>query len=274
VEGLEEGRRALGAALEVMQWRSRLRRAVLEQVDDRLLFDEPEVEIGQQDGKLREEWTRAYWDGLDTYAFNDVTYDVYRSDGTPLVPQVCIDFCLDTYERASGRWFRDRSSGPGRTEGFISFADFEGFARRLVPGVARYAEAHPEVFDYLAIGEDDRVPFRHRDDFNAALLRISQQLEEGDIVGIYGLREEDMEYHYHSFLVYAQDPLSGIPTGVALNAGRARVVPVHDAMRNAPRRSLRFRARIRWDWIRARMVEASLLPPEPVPVDPADIAVP
>lgn len=238
---------------DLFAWRLQLRRAVEEQVAENLFFDEPEVEIGQQDGKLREAWSLAYQQGLETYEVNGVSYDVFADDGTPLVPQVCIDFVLDTYERASGRWFRPRGEPPGRTPGFLAFRELEGFERRTVPGVVRWAGEHPEVFDLYEVPAEDRVPYKRGAEFEAAVLRLSAQLQEGDLVVIYGLREEDQAFHYHSFLVHRQHPVSGLPIALALNAGHARVVTLRDAMQNAPQRSIRWRVRPRWEWIRERM---------------------
>jgi hypothetical protein len=121
----------------------------------------------------------------------------------------------------------------------------------------RWAREHPEVFDVYEVPEEDRPPYRSGDEFWASVLRLAPQLREGDILVIYGLREEDMNFHYHSFIVYRQDPVSGIPTALALNAGHARVVTLRDAMQNAPRRSIRYRLRIRWSWLQERMAAQS-----------------
>ena len=260
VAGLDEAAAARERATAVQAWRSQLRRAVETQVAENLFFDEPEVEIGQQDGKLREQWSLAYFGREDTYEFNGVSYDVFDGDGTPMVPQVCIDFCLDTYERASGRWFLPRGQPPGRTEGFIVWNRLDGFARRTVPKVVEWARTNPDVFDLYEVPEDDQAGFEDGVGWEAALLRLSPQLAEGDILVIYGLREEDMNYHYHSVVVHRQDPLSGLPAEVGVNAGHARVVTLRDAMENAPRRSIRYRLRVKWDWIRERMSVRETVP--------------
>jgi hypothetical protein len=268
--GGQEAEAARERAAAVQEWRSRLRRTVETQVAENLFFDEPEVEIGQQDGKLREQWSLAYFSRLETYEFNGVSYDVFDGDGTPLVPQVCIDFCLDTYERASGRWFLPRGEPPGRTEGFIVWNRLDGFARRTVPKVVEWARTNPEVFDLYEVPEEDRVGFEDQAGWEEAMLRLAPQLAEGDILVIFGLREEDMNYHYHTVVVHRQDPLSGLPAEVGVNAGHARVVTLRDAMENAPRRSIRFRLRVRWDWIRERMAqaEAAAAAPEVVVAEP------
>ncbi|MEO1268117.1 MAG: hypothetical protein AAFX99_08465 [Myxococcota bacterium] len=87
-------------------------------VDERLRFDEPRTEEGQQDGMLREVWLRSYAKGRRGYVVNGDWYAVYDRQGRPYVPQVCVDFILDSPERWAGRWWLPKSEPPGRTEGF------------------------------------------------------------------------------------------------------------------------------------------------------------
>ena len=67
-----------------------LQRVVEQQIEEGLPFDEPKTEDGQQDGKLRAEWRRAYLRGDVEYQFNEDTYWVFNREGRPHVPQVCV----------------------------------------------------------------------------------------------------------------------------------------------------------------------------------------
>src|SRR5690606_11641206 len=87
---------------------TRLREVIYEQIAEGLPFDEPKTEYGQQDGKLRQEWLWAYRRGDSRFVFNEDQYHVFDARGRPRVPQVCIDFIRDTYERASGSWYQRR----------------------------------------------------------------------------------------------------------------------------------------------------------------------
>ncbi len=70
----------------------------------------------------------------------------------------------------------------------------------------------------------------------------------GDVVVIYGLRDDE-KLHYHSFFVYESDPVTGMPTLVASNAGRPRIRTWENEMQNAPRRSVFARIRPRLSWL-------------------------
>ena len=93
---------------------AQVRRAIAEQVEEALPFDEPRTEDGQQDGNLRPAWSWAYNQGWDSYRFNEERYAVFDRHGRPLVPQVCIDFITDTLERASGTWWAAHGAGAGQ----------------------------------------------------------------------------------------------------------------------------------------------------------------
>jgi hypothetical protein len=92
------------------------------------------------------------------------------------------------------------------------------------------------------------VPLRNREQFFAALYRDRAQYRRGDIVAILGPRDDD-KLHYHSFIVVASDPVSGMPIEVAANAGRPRIRSWEGEMANAPRRSIFARVRPRQIWL-------------------------
>jgi hypothetical protein len=231
------------------------RRAMLEQIEDSLPFDEPKTEEGQQDGNLRPAWIWAYTHGWDSYKFNEDRYPVFDSRGRPRVPQVCVDFIIDTLERASGTYWRERGGERARVKGQLDFSSLGVGNRRSVGRFVEFAEAHAAWFDVYRLLPDERVPFRQRDRFYQHLSENADRYIPGDIVVIHGYRD-DNELHYHSFFVYEADPVSGMPTLVAANAGRPRIRTWESEMRNAPRRSIRMRVRPRLEWLESVLPSA------------------
>ena len=199
----------------------RLRRSIDQQVREALPFDEPRTEVGQEDGKLRQHWRWAYTRGESSYEFNGDRYYVFSQDGRPRVPQVCIDFITDTLERASGTWWREHGGPRAREVGPLDFDSVELENRRSVDHFTRFAEQAPRWFDVHRLRDDERIPFRRRDDFVRHLVEHRDRYIPGDIVTIYGLRDDE-RMHYHSFFVYDSDPVTGLATLLAANAGAAR----------------------------------------------------
>ena len=93
-----------------------------------------------------------------------------------------------------------------------------------------------------------RVPFRNRGAFFAALYAARAELRKGDIVAILGPRDDE-RLHYHSFIIVGADPLSGLPTELAANAGRPRIRSWEGELSNAPRRALFARVRPKPLWL-------------------------
>jgi len=60
---------------------------------------------------------------------------------------------------------------------------------------------------------------------------------------------DDEKLHYHSFFIVAADPITGMPTQVAANAGRPRIRSWEAEMQNAPRRGILARIRPRLAWL-------------------------
>jgi hypothetical protein len=242
------------------------RRAMLEQIEESLPFDEPKTEDGQQDGNLRPAWLFAYKSGWDSYKFNEDRYPVFDSRGRPRLPQVCVDFITDTLERASGTWFRERGLARERVKGQLDFNELALDNRRSVGNFVEFAEAHPAWFDVYRLDQEERVRFGRRKQFFAHLNEHADRYMTGDIIVIHGLKD-DNEYHWHSFYVFDADPVTGMPTLVAANAGRPRIRTWDAEMRNAPKRSIRMRVRPRLEWLEAVLpVGTQLSHSAPLPV--------
>lgn len=246
------------------------RAAILAQIEEALPFDEPITEDGQQDGNLRPAWTWAYKHGWDSYEFNDDFYRVFDAAGRPKVPQVCIDFITDTLERASGTWWRRQEEQRERLQGRLDFDQLAIENRRSVDVFVRFAKSHPEWFDVHDLALESRVPFIERERFFGYLREHADAYLPGDIVVIHGPRS-DGEMHYHSFWIYDSDPLTGMPTLVASNAGRPRIRTWEFEMRAAPRRSIKHRIRPRLPWLESVVVSDERTVRGPAPLASAPI---
>jgi hypothetical protein len=239
-------------AREVNQRRERvverLRAVISEQVEEALPFDEPITEEGQQDGQLRLNWRLAYAKGQHTFEFNGDEYPVFNATGLPRTPQVCVDFITDTWERLAGTRYTRREEGRNRKVGRLDL-DATGIEnRRRVQSLIDFATAHSEWFDAKVIPESERVRFANRTEFFGNLYEQRAHFQPGDVVAILGPRD-DGKQHYHSFFIFDADPLTGMPTLVAANAGRPRIRTWESEMRNAPLRSIVARIRPRMEWL-------------------------
>jgi hypothetical protein len=214
----------------------RLRKAMDDQVEERLMFDEPREEVGQQDGSLRPLWLWAYRQGSDGYSFNQVWYPLFDSQGRPHLPQVCIDFVLDTYERASGTWYGGRDDRR-RIVGRIDFERFDMPNRRSVEAVTNFFRENPGTFEIWDVPSEERVRFAQRDAFFDYVRDNADRFRVNHVVSIHGPRGG--EAHYHSFIVSRNDPITGMPVEVSENAGKPRLRSWHAAMQSGPLRSIR-----------------------------------
>jgi hypothetical protein len=223
-----------------------LRRTVLAQISEALPFDEPRTEEGQQDGKLRMAWREAYKHGKGTYEFNDDRYYVFDRAGRPRVPQVCIDFIIDTLERLSGTWWQPRDQPREKMTGRFAFRFFEVDNYRSVESFLDFAEQRPDWFTVSRVPGSERIPLVWRERFYGKIYAQRDNLRPGDIVAIYGLRDDD-KMHYHSFFIVEDDPVTGMPIRVASNAGRPRIRSWESEMTNAPKRGIHA-------WVRPKLV--------------------
>lgn len=225
-----------------------LARVVKDEVDEALPFDEPKTEEGQQDGQLRPAWRRAYLDGRDRFSFNDDEYWVFDSRGRPRVPQVCIDFVTDTFERASGARFRPRGERREFVRGALDFDSFGLDNRRSVEIFIGFARAHPEWFEFTETTLAERVPFRDRAAFFRDIYEHRDEYRPFDIVTVFGLRD-DGKLHHHSFFVADRDPVTGMPIAVVANAGRPRIRSWENELQNAPQRAILAHIRPKLPWL-------------------------
>ncbi len=243
---------ALARTQQVLKRRASLvrvqQRAIAQMVEESLPFDEPRTEEGQQDGNLRPAWIWAFNHGWDSYTFNEDGYRVFDNAGRPLVPQVCIDFITDTFERASGTWWTEQKHDRQRVRGLLDFNQLGIDNRRSVEVIVKFAWEHPEMFDVYDLEPEERVPFIVRDRFFQHIYDNRDRYRPGDVVAIHGLRS-DGEMHYHSFFVYEADPVTGMPILLAGNAGKPRIRTWENVMRSAPRRSIKHRLRPRLEWL-------------------------
>jgi hypothetical protein len=134
--------------------------------------------------------------------------------------------------------------------GRLAFDDPALENRRSVESFLDFARGHGQDFEVYDVPAEQRVPLRNREQFFASLYRARAQFRSGDIVAILGPRDDE-KLHYHSFLIVGADPLSGMPTELAANAGRPRIRSWEGEMQNAPRRSILARVRPRMAWLEA-----------------------
>ncbi len=246
---------------------SAVQRAIAVQIDDQLPFDEPLTEVGQEDGELRPLWIWAYEAGKKVYEHRTDRYPIFDGKGRALVPEVCVDFLLDTLERASGTWWRPQGQPRERSVGKFDFDRFDRVALRRAPQFVAFARAHPEWFDVLEIPETEQHEMR-RDAFIGYLVRHAADFIPGDMVLIAGRAPWDPSttIHYHSFFIFESDPLTGMPLLVAGNPGRPRLVIWNWERQRTPRRSLRYRIRPNPHWLESIVDELPTGELEPPPL--------
>jgi hypothetical protein len=214
-------------------------------VDEALRFDRPEGESSpDRDGELRPYWASAYLQGRSIFEVDGDTYAVFDAAGRATPPEVCVDFVLDTFERASGTWFRPRGEPLGRARGGLDFSDVyaAGGRPRGVIALGKFMEAHTELFAIERFETEERIPFAERERFFGFLVEHADRFRPGDILAIQGMKR-DHRIHQHAILLERIDPMSGFPYGLADQMKRPRRRTWEGIMAEAPQRSLLYRAR-------------------------------
>ncbi len=233
-----------------------LRQAIAQQVELGLPFDEPKTERGQEDGKLRDRWEKAYLAGRKAYRFNGDLYQVFSPTGSPMTPQVCIDFVTETLERASGMHFAPEGEAPKKILGKIDFDEILGFKRRQELAIRNYARENPDKLSMIDYPMSDWVRYEKIDKFFKFVEDNKDDMRPGDIVIIRGRAAWDRyeEIHTHTFYIYEADPITGMPMLLAGNSGKPRIVTWDSEMIRAPKRSIRHRLRPNTEWLYDHMV--------------------
>lgn len=211
--------------------------SMIAQENEGLPFDEPRHEYGMQlDGKLRPYWLKAYFEKKRLYAF---TGDIYltMSRNTPLVPQVCADFIVDTLDRAAGTWYNKDLKHPRRYLGKFDFRkqmEDEKYNPRSAGQLINFFKSHPDdfkiIFDGMSdleVGKVDELKTWFKDN----------NLQIGDIVIIRGKAPWDhgKEIHWHSFFVTRLDE-QGKVSMLMGNAGKPREWTLEREVSRAPKR--------------------------------------
>lgn len=222
-----------------------LRSAVGEAVYETLPFDRPRGVTGpDRDGELRPYWYAAYMRGDHAFSDDGDSYAVYRADGRPNIPTVCMDFVLDTFERAAGSWYLPRGEKPGRSVGRLAFDDFKPENKRGVVGFGMFAEKRTDLFEVRRFTGTERTPFQERKKYFDFIAANADLFQPGDILSIQGLKRDD-RVHQHAILLERTDPLTGFPFGLADQMSNPRRRSWEGIMAEAPKRSLYYRTRPR-----------------------------
>ena len=217
-----------------------LRDAVTTIVSELVRFDRPHNEKSpDKDGQMRPVWLTAYLQGRTSYGFEGNGYPVFDAQGRAWPPEVCVDFVLDSFERASGTWFRPKGEELGRTIGrFQWIPDIR--QQRGVIGFGQTAEKHPELFEVRRFVGAERTPFSERERFFKFIADHPEEFHAGDVVAIHG-EKKDNRIHQHAILIERTDPITGFPYALADQMRRPRRRTWEGIMAEAPKRSLLFR---------------------------------
>ncbi len=218
---------------------------VTAELGEALRFDRPEGEkTAEHDGELRPVWMTAYLQGRPSFAYQGASYPVFDGAGQAWPPEVCVDFVLDSFERASGTWFAPRPGPLHRVHGRLDFDEAGITNRRGVMAFGAFAEATPELFEVRHYAGPERIQFRERSRFFGFLEEHADDVRPGDVVAIHG-QKADSRIHQHAILVEWADPITGFPSGLADQMKRPRRRTWEGIMAEAPLRSLFYRVRPR-----------------------------
>lgn len=216
---------------------------------EKLPFDEPRTEIGQQDGFLRSKWKDAYFTKKVKYKYNGDTYYVFgqfkdTKKMYPLVPQVCSDFLVDAIDRSFGNWYYASSKRPQLVRGKFSIreeAKNDKLDLRRLNEFISYVKLHPEHFDVVFEGDGPPVG-------NAKFLNVwlteGAGAQLGDLVIISGRVPWDRKsLHSHSFIISRMR--DGMIDKISGNAGYSQEWNLSVESHRTPLRSVRFIIRLK-----------------------------
>lgn len=219
-----------------------IRDAITTIVSERPRFDRP---IGEKspdkDGQMRPVWMTAYLQGRQAFGYEGGSYPVFDPQGRAWPPEVCVDFVLDTFERAAGTWFRPRGEALGKTIGRFQWVDDVRQTRGVI-GFGERADKHPDLFEVRRFAGNERVPFGDRERFFRFLEGHASEIHAGDVVAIHG-EKRDNRIHQHAIFVERTDPLTGFAFGLADQMSNPRRRTWEGIMAEAPKRSLLYRVR-------------------------------
>jgi hypothetical protein len=222
-----------------------LQRAVGMMAEERMPFDRPRsAEDHLSDGQLRPQWEYAYKRGYFGFSHEEQGYGVFDRDGRPLPPQTCVELVLDTYERASGTWFRPQGEAREKVIGGIDFAAIGVQNRSGVLAFEKFAEERDDFFATQRFPE--RIAFRDREAFFGNLVEKADSFRPGDIVAIQGPKP-DGYVHQHAILIEDVDPMTGMPFALFDQMKHPRRRTWEMIMGEAPLRALLYHVRPRDD---------------------------
>ncbi|MBW2528033.1 MAG: hypothetical protein JRI23_27880, partial [Deltaproteobacteria bacterium] len=245
---------------------ARVRTAVERQVREQLPFDAPRGGGGDPADKypLRGRWRDAYDRSMRSFRFADRTYEVYDERGRPLVPQVCIDFVYDTWERAGGTWYAPLSRArddaplrpaPERTIGTVDLDGWDLSQRRRVSKFLDFAAGRADLFDLWQTPPEDQAVFADHPRFFAVLAKHADRFRPGDVLVVRRVRSEGRALH-HNLIVLETDLSTGIPVLLVGNAARPRIQTFDGVMQINPRRYLQYRIRPKPGWFDEALLRA------------------
>jgi hypothetical protein len=157
---------------------------------------------------------------------------------------MCVEMIVDSYERASGSWFRPAGQTRERTAGGLDFADLGLGNRAGVLAFETFAKEHEELFVTRRVALSERIAFSERTRFFRYWLDHAEDFQVGDIIAIQGPKP-DGYVHQHAILIADVDPLTGFPYALADQMRRPRIRTFEDIMAEAPKRSLLYHLRPR-----------------------------
>lgn len=199
-----------------------------------------------------------------SYEYHGQNYAVFGHNHQPLLPEVCVDYLLDTLERVSGTWWNEKDMPRARVVGKLDFSAYDRARLRRVPEFVHFARQQAQWFEVLDIPPDVQ-PTIGRSEIYAYLLQRSDDFRPVDMVliGGYVPWEHRRITHYHSFFVYESDPITGAPIMLSGNPGTPRLVSPEWEFRRTPKRRLLHRIRPRTEWLSQVLVDqtADLVPP-------------